>query len=345
MSKEFEVFIARSDLLEAFIHLAGDFHSLSRVTWFGQITSFSCHHGFSNTKSLIQVLGSMPLLEIAEVKLNGTWDETYNYRAKLTNLIRFTLSVSNKILGVSLLMFLGHMPVISRLTLGFGELDDAQDNKAVPLIQTLKEVVVIGDNSHAVNVVSLVSLLRRMPSLSKVSILNMQLRNGLKGPSVCLSKSLKAVKVSGLSSKGYLLNVKPLVSLLSCMPALTKLSLQRVELVGEYDGEIVLSESLTKLKLSENETHIQGMASLVSLVRCMPELAHMSLVNIQLSGELGIYSVLRTSMEKLKIESKLSGICTTVFTERGSTNHSHDIRGTKSIDDSTPMFSNPGRII
>ena len=314
---EFKICVVSNDILAAFLHFTSGIQRFSRQTWLNQITSFTCHHGFSNKSSVIQVMGSMPLLETAEVKIVGTWDGSCNASGilKFVKLIQFTLSVTNKLYVDSLFVFLNYMPVLARMMLGFGQLEDARTCNVISQSQTLKTVDLIGDDLHETDVSSLVSLLYRMPSLTKASVLNVQFSNELnfKVPLAHLGNSLKELKVSGLSLSEMCssLNVAPLVSFISSMSVLTKLSLHRIKLVGECEGDLVFSKSLTKLCLSEEAPYIlpQKMTSLITFLRCIPELKQVSLTNIQLTGELGMDPVVfRTSIEHLTIATTPSAV-------------------------------------
>ncbi|XP_072018854.1 uncharacterized protein [Amphiura filiformis] len=183
----------------------------------------------------------------------------------------------------------------------------------VPPCQSLSELRLHTLDSDLVecNVISLASLLSFMPKLTKVSLNCIQLTGGLVIKPLILSQSLKEFHMSSSllwRKEMCIVYVMPLVSLLSCMPALTKVSLDSIQLTSRLDGNpVILSQSLefesvTEFDMRACTVHVMP---LVRLLSCMPALPEVSLKGIKLTGELDCNPVI-LSQKKFEMSSSSS---------------------------------------
>ena len=109
----------------------------------------------------------------------------------------------------------------------------------------------------SINVTSLIALLRCMPSITKVSLFQIQMNGECDNNILPLGESLKEVKIS--SRFLISVDVTPLKSLLCCIPALTKVSLDNVQLIGELNKDVVkLCESLKEFSMSGAGVNFTG---------------------------------------------------------------------------------------
>ena len=211
----------------------------------------------------------------------------------------------------TLLNILGCMPVLARVSLQMIWITDALDDDSdITLSDSLTEFEMRGDAEFSgivddykssykkpyikecpVDVNTLASLLKCMPGLEKVLLNDVQLATGrVDSPVTLVSKSLKELKISGrtMSTDSFLdlrqrridmVDVTALVSLISYMPALTKMSLDKIQLSGEFD--YFCNTSIDVFKVSNIEMkEPQSMTTLVKLLGCMKCLTKVSFDNV-----------------------------------------------------------------
>ena len=175
------------------------------------------------------------------VRLSQSLKEFYMY-----GLIR-AMSVS----VMSLVGLLSSMPALTKVSLDLIKLTGEFDGNPVILSQSLTEFDMSSRVRLRVNVVTLVGLLSYMPALTKVLLDGIQLTGVLVGNPVRLSQSLKEFHLSKGFVRGVSVSAMSLVGLLSCMPALTKVSLDDIKLTGELDS-VQMGHSFP-----ENKEHLQ----------------------------------------------------------------------------------------
>ncbi|XP_072049951.1 uncharacterized protein [Amphiura filiformis] len=244
------VWVYREEMMAAIHHFGNCTSQNARNTWLGQFKSIIIWCDFRSVQTMMQVLGSMSSLQRASI---------YIERHKM---------------------------------------ETPTKEQPEPLhVCTLNEFTLAG--SYGVveyNVMALVRLLSCMPALKKVSLSKIQLIGGLHGNPVILSQSLDEFGMSSGSKKctanmyvvGYMISqlpnvfdneassksnvctiaIMPLVSLLSCMPALTTVLLDGIQLTGELDGNpVILSQFLKEFSITDSTVNPQSLESLQS---CMP---------------------------------------------------------------------------
>ena len=286
-----------------------------------------------NVTQLINFLSCMPGLTkvlLQDVHLTGESD--VNSVTLSESLKEFVMngSLPDRVYNVNvtqLINFLSCMPELTKVILQDVYLTGEYDVNSVTLSESLKEFVMNGflpDRVYNINVTQLINFLSCMPALTKVILQNVHLTDELDVNCVTLSESLKELVMTGhLPDRMVSVIVTQLVSFLSCMPALTKVSLQDVHFTGELDyNHITLRESLKKIEMpgltsvdlqdvhltdeldskmvlfhdSVRQLSLSGlvpdkvynvnMTQLINLLSCFTCLENVCLENIQLTGEL-----------------------------------------------------------
>ena len=177
------------------------------------------------------------------------------------------------------------------------------------LSKSLKKFVVaayLPGRMYKVDLTQLVSFLSCMPGLTEVGLREVHLTGELDVKQRTLSESLKKFVMAGFlpdrEENLYNVSVTQLVSFLSCMPALTKVELQKVYLTGELDiNHVALSESLKEFVMAgclPDRMYKVDVTQLVTFLSCMPGLVRVRLGDVHLTGELDVKQV--TLSESLK---------------------------------------------
>ena len=273
-----------------------------------------------NVTQLINFLSCMPGLtkvELQDVYLTGESD--VNSVTLSESLKEFEMNgfLPDRVCNINvsqLINFLSCMPALTKVSLQDVHLTDELDDNCVTLNESLKELGMAGflpDRVYNINVTQLINLLSCMPGLTKVLLQDVHLTGESDVNSVTLSESLKEFEMNGfLPDRVCNINVSQLINFLSCMPALTKVSLQDVYLTGELGAkQVTLSESLKEFVMSGNlpdRVYSVDVTQLINFFSCMPTLTKVLLQDAYFAGELDDNSVtLSDSLKEFVIKGFL----------------------------------------
>ena len=262
-----------------------------------------------NVILLLSLLHYMPGLTTVSLKQCQLIDEFDGNPVILQESVK-ELSVSGGSVNVTLLLSLLHcMPGLTVVSLNQCQLTGEFDGNSVLLREPLKEFKM---SDASLKITSLVGLLCCITKSTKVSLSRINLTSLNVTPAnddevysefVVLDLCSGECTVFGhqktveffrtLDTPGNTfasVNVILLLSLLHCMPGLTKVSLNQCQLTGECDGNpVILKESVKELLMLGG---IVNVTSLETLQKCMPALTKVSLQQCQLVGDFdpGIFS-------------------------------------------------------
>ena len=254
-----------------------------------------------NVTQLVSFLSCMPALTKVELQYVYLTDELGDNHMTLSESLKeFVIAgcLSDRVYNVNvtqLVSFLSCMPALTKVQLWDVHLTGELDTDHVTLSESLKEFVIGGNQLacvYSVNVTRLVRFLGCMPALTKIELQYAYLTDELGDNHVILSESLKDFMIAGcLPDRVYNVNVTQLVSLLSCMPTLTKVELQDVYMTGELgDNHVTLSESLKEFLIAgclPDRVYNVNVTQLVSFLICIPTLTKVELQDVYLTDELG----------------------------------------------------------
>ena len=260
-----EVAVSDAEFLAGIIHFTSKGHADAKDTWLREIKVLTVTCCFPSVLSMMQALGGMNSLHSACVCVDASFNgikEGHRLRKggsdgnpmiSSESLKEFKMSGSDKVITVdviSLLRVSSYMPALTKVVLENIQLSGELDDDPLALTKALKQFTMISsrsinpsesDKSSNVKVSLLACLLSRMPALTQISLVNVQLTGLFNGNPAVLSESLKNFKMSGGSC-----DMMVLKSLLRCMPKLTNVSLD-VRLTEDMDDILpTLNDTLKK---------------------------------------------------------------------------------------------------